>query len=166
MSRYHEYFLNSKSSVVHLDLIEISHPSFTQTYRKVRNATSGVSVILEDGNEYFFDYYPMKITPSSQGNDLDQMIKITLGDLGDILPTEIDSITSSNGFQVRPVVKYWAFRSDDLTEPLVGAYVMEVQNFSFNKEGSQFEAKAPSLNITRTGEVYSLDRFPMLRGFL
>jgi hypothetical protein len=37
--KYYEYFLNSKSNVVYYDLIEISHPNFSQTYRKVRNNT-------------------------------------------------------------------------------------------------------------------------------
>jgi hypothetical protein len=29
-----------------------------------------------------------------------------------------------------------------------------------------FEAKAPSLNVNKTGELYTFDRFPMLKGFL
>jgi hypothetical protein len=166
MSAYTEYFLNSKSNVVYLDLIEISHPNFTQTYRKVRNNTKGVTVTLEDGAEATFDYYPMKVTPVSQQNDLDQAIKVTLGDLGDILPTEFEAVCEANAFDVKPTVKYYAYRSDDLTEPLIGPWVMEVTSFTYDREASEFEAKAPSLNINRTGELYKLERFPMLRGFL
>ncbi len=165
MTDFVEYFLNSSSKIVQLELIEISHSSFTQTYRKVRNATNGVTVTI-DAVSRFFDYYPMKITPLGNKDDLDQGLKIDLGDLGEILPIELDEVTEQNSFNEKPVVRYWAFRSDDLTTPLFGPWVLEVTSFSFKKEGATFEAKAPSLNLNRTGKLYTITDFPMLRGFL
>lgn len=166
MSIYSEYFLNSSSSVVQLELIEISHSAFTQSYFVVRNATNGVTVTLEDGSSQEFEYYPLKVTPLGSRDDLDQAIRITLGDLGEILPKEIDAVSNSVGFIEKPIVKYRAYRSDDLSEPLIGPWILEVTTFNFNREGSTFEAKAPSLNINRTGEAYKIARFPMLRGFI
>jgi len=166
MTTYAEFFLNSKSNVVKLELLEIAHPNFTKIYRVVRNAVDGVTVTLETLETIIFDYYPLQIENAGIRDDLDQIIKITLGDLGDVLPKELDEVSSNNGFGVKPSVKYWIFRSDDLSRPLFGPVVLEVSSFAFNREGSTFEAKAPSLNITKTGEVYNLDRFPMLRGFL
>ncbi|RTL04407.1 DUF1833 domain-containing protein [Candidatus Dependentiae bacterium] len=166
MSNYYDYFLNSNSSVIHIELLEISHSAFTQTYRIVRNMTSGVTVTTEEAEDHFFQYYPLKVTPLSSNDDLDQAIKITLGDLGEILPKELDNIFNDLNFTEKPTVKYRVYRSDDLTQPLVGPLLLEVQTFNFNKEGSVFEAKAPSLNVNTTGELYNLTRFPMLRGFL
>ena len=166
MTTYAEFFLKSKSSVVQLETLEISHPDFTKVYRIVRNAVQGVSVTLENGSPASFDYYPLKIENAGIRNDLDQSITINLGDLGEVLPKELDEVSSNNGFSTKPTVVYRTYRSDDLSRPLFGPVVLEVTTFAFNREGSSFEAKAPSLNIAKTGEVYKIDRFPMLRGFL
>lgn len=166
MSRYTEFFLNSKSSVVQLELLEISHPNFTKIYRVVRNAVEGVTVSLETGESAQFDYYPLKISTIGARDNLDQALTINLGDLGDVLPKELDEVSSANGFGIKPTVVYRTYRSDDLTRPLFGPVLLEVESFAFNREGSTFEAKAPSLNINKTGERYKLDRFPMLRGYL
>lgn len=166
MSNYSEFFLNSKSSVVQLELIEISHSKFTKTYRVVRNAMQGVTVTLETEAQATFDYYPLRIENNGSRDDLDQSFTITLGDLGEVLPLELDSVASQDGFGEKPRVVYRTYRSDDLTRPLFGPVILEVESFAFNREGSTFTAKAPSLNINKTGELYLLERFPMLRGFL
>ncbi len=166
MTTYAEFFLKSKSSVVQLETLEISHPDFTKVYRVVRNAVQGVTVALENNSSATFDYYPLKIENAGIRNDLDQSITINLGDLGEVLPKELDEVSSNNGFSIKPTVIYRTYRSDDLSRPLFGPVLLEVTTFAFNREGSSFEAKAPSLNITKTGEVYKIDRFPMLRGFL
>ncbi len=166
MTSYAEFFLKSKSSVVQLETLEISHPNFTKVYRVVRNAVQGVSVKLENGLSATFDYYPLSIENAGVRDDLDQAITINLGDLGEVLPKELDEISSNNGFGTKPTVVYRTYRSDDLTRPLFGPVLLEVTSFAFNREGSTFEAKAPSLNVNKTGERYKLDRFPMLRGFL
>lgn len=166
MSAYTEFFLNCKASVVQLELLEISHPNFSKVYRLVRNATNGITVKLEDGLFYDFQYVPLRISLMNEKDDLDQIIKIELGDLGEIVPSELDLVEAASGFNVKPVLKYRTFRSDDLENVLFGPLILEIKRFSFNKEGSLFEAKAPSLNVNKTGEIYSLDRFPMLRGLL
>jgi hypothetical protein len=163
---YAEFFLKAPSSVVELELVEISHPNFTEVYRVVRNAVKGITVTLENGDSAFFKYYPLRIENAGVNDNLDQSISIHLGDLGEVLPKEMDEVTISNGFQVKPTVIYRVYRSDDLSQVLYGPVFFEVTTFSFNREGSSFEAKAPSLNINKTGELYKVDRFPMLRGFL
>lgn len=166
MSDYSEFFLGSKSSIVQLDLLEISHSDFTQTYYVVRNATQGVTVTHEDDTEHTYEYYPLSVHGTADREDLDFGIEVTLGDLGEVIPNEIDAITSANGFTEKPVVRYRTYRSDLLTEPLYGPVKLEIKEFAFNREGSKFAAKAPSLNINQTGETYTINRFPMLRGML
>lgn len=166
MSAYTEYFLNSPSSVVHLDTLEISHPNFTQTYWIVRNAVKGLTATLETAVSQEFTYYPCRITPLGSSDDLDQAMRIDLGDLGEVIPLEFDAVEAAGGFQTKPTVKYRAYRSDDLSAPLYGPLVLEVREFSFDREGASFEARAPSLNLTRVGEFYRLERFPMLRGVI
>lgn len=166
MSKYSEFFLKSKASIVQLELIEISHPFFTETYRKVRNSLQSVTVTLETAIEATFDYYPLKITSMGARTDLESGFRVDLGDLGEVLPKEFDSIAFNDAFEIKPTLVYRTYRSDDLSEPLFGPVNLECSNFSFNSEGASFEAKAPALNNNRTGETYLFERFPMLRGFV
>lgn len=165
MSDYDAFFLSSPASVVELELFEIEHPSFTQVYRYVRNATEGVTVTLEDDSVESFTYLPMRVRPTGSSDDLDQTLRFELGDLGEVLPTELDAVLSTNGARIRPTVRYRVYRSDDLTQPLFGPILMEVPSMSF-AAGCTFEARAPSLNVNRTGELYRIDRFPMMRGLM
>lgn len=164
MSDYSQFFLNSSSHVVQLELLEISHPDFSKVYRIVRNAVAGVTVTLEDASSHTFDYYPCKITPTGSANDLDQKLDLQFGDLGEVLPMELDRVTERPS--IKPILKYRTYRSDDLTTPLFGPQKFEISNITFKKEGALMQATAARLNLNTTGEVYTLDRFPMLRGFL
>lgn len=166
MSDYESFYLNSHSSVVQLDTLEISHPSFTKTYFLVRNATLGITVELETGVTQTFDYYPLKISNIGTRDNLDFGLRIDLGDLGTILPLELDKVAGENTYHVNPTVIYRTYRSDDLTKPLFGPIRLEISTFNFNREGASFEAKAPSLNVNKTGETYQIDTIPMLRAFL
>jgi hypothetical protein len=162
-----EYFLNSRSDVAALECIEISHPSFTQTYRRVRNHRDGVTVKhTPAGPDVFYAWYPMQITELSDRADLDNGLRISFGDLGEVLPRELDAVTSADDMATKPSIVYRVYRSDDLTEPMIGPINLEATFFSFTREGASFEASAPFVNRNRTGETYNLTRFPTLRGFL
>jgi hypothetical protein len=160
------YFLTSHTEVVWLELIEISHPAFTQVYRRVRNARAGVVVTLEDSEVAEFEYYPMEIVELGDQLDLDTGIRISFGDLGEVLPRELDAVYLADAMAVKPRIVYRVYRSDDLTAPLLGPVFLEATTFSFAAEGATFEASAPYVNLNRTGETYNLTRFPMQRGFL
>lgn len=173
MADYAGFFLNSQSSIVQLETVEITHPNFTQDYFCIRNGSRcGMALTLETGVTQQFTYYPMKITSNGSRDDLDYGLSISFGDLGEIIPSELDAVMSADpddltqGFNVLPTIRYRTYRSDILTEPLFGPIELEVVTFSFTKEGATFDAVAPLLNVSSTGEIYSIDRFPMLRGLL
>jgi len=166
MSAYSEYFLGRSRRVVGLQLLQISHPNFSQTYYKVRNARGGVTVTLETDVEQVFDYLPMQITPLKASDDLDTGLSVVMGDIGEVLPKEVDSVDVNDGYYTEPTVIYRLYRSDQLTAPLYGPIPLKVKTITFDRTGLSFEARAPRLNYNKTGELYLFDRFPMLRGFL
>jgi hypothetical protein len=166
MSAYTEFFLNGRADVAQLELLSISHPDFTQDYHLVRNKASGVTVTLETAASQAFQYVPMRISQIGVRDNLDFGLRVDLGDLGEVLPLELDAVATAGGFGVKPTVTYRTYRSDNLTAPLFGPVVLEVPSFAFTDEGASFEAEAPRLNVSATGELYTLDRFPMLRGLL
>ena len=165
-SKYISFFLNAPSSIVQIETIELSHPNLSKTYYIVRNVTNGITVTLETGDAQFFEYYPLSITQDTDQNTLDSSIDVKLGDLGEIVPIEMDNIQNADAFSIKPLLVYRSYRSDDLTAPMFGPLQFEVTAFSFTNQGASFTAAAPALNINGTGEIYTLTRFPMLRGFL
>lgn len=157
-----DFFFSSAPTVVRLDTIEISHDDFSQTYRLVAN--SGPDGITADGDAYSF--CPMRVAPMSATDDLAQSLSIMLGDVGEIIATEINAIWSANGLNTRPSLTYRAFRSDDLDAAITGSTrVLEIASVTTTRDGARFEARAPELNQSRTGVLYTVDQFPMLRGF-
>jgi hypothetical protein len=170
--RYTDFFLNARADAISLDLLEITHPAFTQAYRIVRNARDGVIVDLPadpplaamPGTQFI--YRPVRVRRLASTDDLDSSIRVDLGDLGEVLPLEVDAVAAAGAFLIKPVVRYWAYRSDDLTLPIFGPAHMEVTNLAHTSEGATFEAKAPQLNANRTGQLYRFETFPMLRGEL
>lgn len=117
--------------------------------------------------EFSYDYYPARVVPIASEDDLVQSLGITLGDVGDVIAAELKNIWSANGLNTRPSLTYRAYRSDDLSAPIEGSErVLEIAAVSRTREGCSFEARAPELNASRTGELYTVERFPMLAGFL
>lgn len=166
MPTYSEFFLNSSRAIIRLETLEISHPNFSRVYRLVRNHRQGIYAKIENGKLKNFYYAPLKITKGKSSSDLDSSLNISFGDLGQIIPKELDLIENNDNYGVAPTVIYRTYRSDDLNNILEGPYYYEISATSQDQQGVTFEAKAPGLNNIKTGELYRLDRFPMLRGFI
>jgi hypothetical protein len=165
-SRYIEFFLNAKSELVQFECVQISHPNFSKVYRFVRNHTKGLTTTLETEATAVWEYCPMKILENEDRDNLDYGITIQLGDVGELLPQELDLIAANDGFSTKPSLVYRTYRSDDLESPMFGPIELVVEDIAFNKSGATIEAKAPSMNLSRTGNLYTISRFPMMEAFL
>lgn len=164
MSAYSSFFFASAPNIVQLQLMEFTHPSFSTTYRFIRNNTNGVTVTHEGGaGPFVYTYIPISVKPIGSGNDLDQSIEATVGDTGNILPKEIGFAADANKLTTKPLLTYREYRSDDLTVPLYGPLIFRIDSVAFNKTGAVFKAKAASFNKGRVGIYYTLQIFPMLR---
>ena len=109
----------------------------------------------------------MKIEKKNVSNDLDQTMQISIADIDDAFLKAMLDVRSSQFATIRPQLKFRIYRDDNFLAPIVVLQTLEVMTFSKNSNKQvSFEAKAPELNSVRTGDVYSLERFPMLRGTL
>lgn len=166
MPNLEEFFLNSKSKVAMFDTLQISHPSFSKTYFIVRNSRKGLTATLENSSIAVFEYYPFRMEKTASSGNLDQSFKFTFGELGSLIHNEIDAVREADTFNVKPVVIIRGYRSDDLSGPVYGPLKLEISQIPINKKGFAFEAKPWQPNVNGTGEIYTLSRFPGLRGFL
>ncbi len=166
-AKYIDFFLNTSGEVVQLEMFVISHPNFSRDFAICRNCREdGITVKHENGDWVDYEYLPVKIDPKGAADDLDQSLAVTIGDLGEIIPKELSRVRAAGGLLIKPTLTYRTYRSDDLDSPMLGPFIFEMGDLSFNAEGVGFTARAPSLNITKTGEIYDLERFPTLRAFV
>ena len=164
---YVKFFFASRMSVKEFETLVISHPSFSRSYAILRDGPEeGLDAKIENGTTVHFEYYPLRIRQLAERGDLDYGLGIDLGDLGELIPAEIDRVVAAGTLDIKPSVVYRTYRSDNLNAPMFGPVELECASIARNGDGASIEAMAPSLNLNKTGEIYSLDRFPMLRGFL
>ncbi|WP_315075511.1 DUF1833 family protein [Acinetobacter guillouiae] len=159
MSDYVSFFLNAAGGVTQLECIEISHPSFSKVYRYVKNDTQGITAANQN-----YDYKPMSIKRNNVTNDLDQTLSITLADVDDELLNEVKKIHSSAFRKIKPECSFKIYRDDDLSEPMISMPALEIRSVSKDTSGlATFDAQAPQLNSVRTGRIYTIEEFPLLR---
>ena len=157
MDDYTSFFLNNHGGAVILECLEITHSTFTEPTRFVKNDTNGV---IAEGQSY--EYQPMSIKRNNVSNDLEQQLSITLADMEDHFFKQVINTMDSN---TRPSVVFKLFSDQDLVTPLMTMQKLEIASLSKDSAGlATFDAQAPELNSVKTGRIYTLEDFPLLRG--
>lgn len=167
MSALSDLLLNSPPYVVQLQLIELTHSAFSADFRIVRNlGREGATIsVTHEGpaGPFTYEYFPLQIRMVGSGNDLDQSMEVTFGDLGSIVPTQLNSVAALNKFNEKPVLKYREYSSQDLSAPVYGPLEFRVDAIAFNHTGCVLKAKAATFNQGRIGVYYTDELFPMLK---
>ncbi|MBN6526639.1 DUF1833 family protein [Acinetobacter pittii] len=164
-NEYAKFFLNRKVDVYQLECIELSHPSFLNTYRVVRNDDRGVYVKHKEGSgQFYYEYLPLTIQRSGMLGDLDQTLTVSVSGLGDILPDEFERVLEGQYADVKPTVNYRLYSSDNLNTPIHYLLGLQLAGVSMNNKAVTFKAESPRLNTSKTGDIFSLDRFSGLKG--
>ena len=163
MSNQLEEYLFATQPAYLIECIEIKHSLWATPLRYVTNMADGVSV-GHDSSYFNYEYVPLQIDKGSSSDDLDQSLRITIGDLGEIVPDLIDQILDA-GSTERPKVTYRAYSSLDLSQPILVIDHLEVTDQSSDYQGTTFNAEAPKLNAVGTGLLFTKANFPTLIGF-
>lgn len=164
MSETNEFYLDSSPSAVMLECVEVKHSLWPESLRFVRNHGDGVTVKHEDGLEYFYQFVPLQLDRGATTNDLDQTIKITVGDLGEVVPQLLKIIEDAESDE-KPEVIYRSFSSENLDSPLWVIDGLFVDEDVGDDQATTFDASTPSANMNETGMRYTVEEFPGLRGF-
>ena len=166
-----DFHLDSATSVVLLETLEISHSLWPDPIRIVTNHPDGISVTLENGQPATFDFIPLMIQRGNTSDDLDQTLNITVGDLGEVVPPLIQKIRDASSDE-KPQVIYRSFAFDAasmvLTKPtpieiIRGLYVAKMNQ---DYQATTFEAATSGKNSVKTGRTYNFEEYPDLRGLI
>src|SRR5574344_1470327 len=153
------FFLTKTSAIAKIDCIELYHPDFGYLRYQAYD-DDGINVKHEDGAPRHYDFESFEIARGNITSDLDQGFSITFADYKDDLKNKVNTAD-----HMTPIVFSWRlYRSDDLNIPMFvqrDLYVIRV-----NSDGTgmvTFEASAEQLNNVKTGDVYTINTYPMLR---
>lgn len=161
------FYASANEALWKLDGVDTSTAGGVEDYGPSGfDGSSNFEPTIIDVQEFDYEYAPARVMPIASTDDLVQALAVTLGDVGSIVAKETEAVWAANGMNTRPRLIYRAFRSDNLATPIVGSErTLEIVSITTTREGATFEARAPEFNATRTGELYTLERFPTLRGF-
>jgi hypothetical protein len=160
-----DFWLNNETEIAY-DCIEITHPSFSKSYRFVRNYPDTLIVTHEDGNKYSYEYCPFTLQLSNSSDNLDQQLNIGIGEVGGELSSEILRLRNGSYSHIPPTLIYRVYTSNYLTEPLKVFDGLQIINAKRKKDAVVFTAQPKNLNNTETGIKYTLKSFPSLKGFI
>lgn len=162
-----DYFFGAPRGAARLQTVVISQPDFSKVWSLQSNCREGFWARLETGEQMFFQYVPMLLKPLEDRGSLDFGMSITVGDLGEILPDEIQRARAAGTLRTSPpTVVYRSYRSDNLDRPMLGPITLRAQPITRSREGAQFDATAPQVNISKSGMLYRPDLFQTLWGFV
>lgn len=154
------FFLTKTSAIAKIDCIELYHPDFGYLRYQAYD-DEGITVQHEDDAPHLYEYESFEITRGNVTSDLDQGFSITFADYKDDLKNKVNAAD-----HMIPIVFSWRlYRSDDLDSPMFvqrDLYVIRV-----NSDGTgmvTFEAGAEQLNNVKTGDTYTLNKYPLLKG--
>lgn len=162
MSNQASFFLTNTRSLYWIDTIEMNHPDFVDPfYFQNEYIDEDIVATNEDSQQVTYSYQLFEVKRNNVVADLDQGVGVTFADYKDVLKAAVNSANTSSPITVR----YRVFRSDDLTSPMDFIQVLKVVNVSSSADGFvTFQAGAEQLNNVKTGDTYTLNKYPLLKG--
>ena len=161
---YEAYLLNSPDGERHIEVVTISHSKLSQTYH-ITPTPEPVAVTFETGGDVVPMPVNLNVEKSQSRGDLDEQFNFNISDIDGTLNDEADRIPLDDEEPL--VVTYRGFMVSDTSAPCEGPFFLEGVSMTKSTDGSvTIAAQSPSLVVNRTGELYTYERFPMLRGFL
>ena len=153
------------------EVISISAPWFSQTYHLQNILTEDIQVTLETTEVVTVNYAPMGISQSNNNADLNYERSIVIQQVNDLIAAEQDNfdpeIHDPNDAKIESR-GYIYYRNGDISSIQTGVISVTIREIiRDSKNGaSNITAKSKPANETATGEVATINRVPMLRGFL
>lgn len=105
----------------------------------------------------------MEITEPAERDDADQILTVSLGAVGNEVQNQISQITPLGSFTPIGLVYRKFYSSDTATPVLTLSLSVGTLNFNSYSEVS-FTGEDTDFINKSAGEIYTLERFPTLRG--
>lgn len=151
-----------------LEVISFSAPWFSQTYYLQRQFTEDIQVTLETAQVVDVLYAPMNIEQASSNADLSYERNVTMQQVNDIIASENDNYDPEVHGDTTPTFQsrgYIAYRDGTISGIQYGPISLPVAGMKTNNQGVVVTVTTKPSNDYATGELATVTRVPMLRGF-
>ena len=156
----YEQLLNSQpENERYFETVAIRHSKMSGTRYLVMDSIS-LTAKLSNGQQVIFSPANISSTNAENNNDLDQTASFTIEDLNNELDDELELIPLGDEEDI--LVDYSVYVSESLDAPATSVTYV-VKAIPQRLGAFTLQCGAPSLNQDETGEIFDLERFPMLR---
>lgn len=164
-------YANAPVSSTPFEVISLHAPWFSQTYYLQNVTTDEIQVTLETDEVVNVIYAPMGLGQSSSNGDLNYERNIIIQMVNDIIASEQDNFDPEIHNPLDQYVQsrgYIYYRTGDIssiqTTPVI-SYIRDITTDSETCSANIRLSSKPS-NESATGEVATITRVPMLKGFI
>lgn len=154
---YKRFLASAPTNQREFRTIEMSHPDFSETLYFVQDQANR----LLGGISY--TALSMVITEPAERDDADQILTVSLGGVGGEAQKVIAEITAS-GYLTPISLVYRKYYSSDTSSPVL-TLSLSIGSVNFDSYSKvSFTAEDTDFINKTAGEIYTLERFPTLRG--
>lgn len=161
-------YASAPVSASSFEVISIEAPWFSKTYYLQNTYTDFIQVTLETGEVVDVDYCPMTLEQASSNADLNYERTLVFQQVNDIITSEL--------YKFDPDIHQWKdlkvksrgyiyYRNGDISGIKTPVVKLPVRNLEFNYIGVKAKVSSKPANDFATGEIATVNRVPMLRGF-
>jgi len=164
-----EVFASAPTDRTVFEVIELSASWFSKSYYLQRIDTDGIDVTLENDEVITADYVPMSLNQTSSNEDLNYERSIVIQMVNDIIAAEQSNYDYDIHGDEMPYLTsrgYIRYRNGDVSQIKQSPIRLPVRKMRRDGNGAVFNVTTKPANQSATGEVATITRVPMLRGFL
>jgi hypothetical protein len=151
-----------------LEVVSFSASWFSKTHYLQRQFTDDIQVTLETGVVVNVLYAPMNLEQASSNSDLNYERNVTIQQVNDIIASENDNYDPETNSDEMPVFQsrgYIAYRDNTISAIQYGPITLPVRSMTTNNQGTIISITTKPGNEYATGEMATVTRVPMLKGF-
>ena len=163
-----EIYASAPVDKAQLEVISFSAPWFSKTYYLQRQYTEDIQVTIETGEIVDVLYAPMSIDQASSNADLNYERNINMQMVNDLIASESDRYNAVINEGETPIFQsrgFIAYRDGTISGIKYGPISLPVKTIKTNNQGAVINVTTKPSNDYATGEVATVTRVPMLRGF-
>lgn len=154
---YKKFLASAPTNQREFRTIELSHPDFNETLYFVQDQLS------RSLGGRLYDALSMQIIEPAERDDADQILTVSLGAVANEVHDQVAQITPSGYFTPISLV-YRKFYSSNTATPVL-ELSLSIGTLNFDSYSSaSFTAEDTDFINKSSGEIYTLERFPTLRG--
>lgn len=161
-----QYLVQAPTDKREFRTIEIYHPDFSSVLRFVQDFEDQTLLLEADAprnpsTNVLFTAINLDIQEPGEKSNTGPVLVVNLGAVGNEVQDQLDNITD-NGLLTPVEVIYRRYYEGDITGPVL-VFKLSAANLKFQSyEGVAFTASDIDFANRKAGELYTLERFPML----